>query len=238
MEIINSKVKKIKWYILIICSACLICFTGSIFWEIINDIASGKGRNDLDKVKIDFKMHQEDVAGFCSETNNNLLVEYTKNFDGMNHFSLFIYKKDLRMILRNISSYKADLERFYNISFASTKVDTRIGYDVEELGGVNYKVALSRAHKVNTDLILDGEHIVVLKHNKDTLQIHGEFYNISFGKKDNYVNEGLYIQDESFLNKPVEMELLLVNKSNGLNLLLVFSDQQMKIQEGITNELK
>jgi hypothetical protein len=36
----------------------------------------------------------------------------------------------------------------------------------------------------------------------------------------------------------LEMELLLVNKSNGLNLLLVFSDQQMKIQEGITNELK
>jgi hypothetical protein len=169
------------------------------------------------------RMPIEDSVNFSNETLKNISLLFSKQYSQLNHISFYNYKGKYNLLVRNLSSDSVDLEKLYKIIFCKNTTDKFIAYGIEESDIFSYKIALNRKHGPNKHILIEGDNVKVLFRSKDTLQIRGDFYNVSLGKEGSYVNEGIYLNDESFFGKPVELEISFFNRLNGLNLFVVSS---------------
>lgn len=227
-----------KIRILIIVFASL--FLGYFLITIISKVSKAaiSNQKQLHKVTKELIMNNEDSLLFNRSAFSKLNFVYTTNFKDLNHFSLYTYRKNYDLIIRNICSKRVDLKQNYKILKGKNKTDLMLSYSRDDAMSLKYMVCLERFHKMNSNIIVDGNEIRVLKATKDTLLFHGYFYAISFGKNGKYVNEGIYMQNELWNRVPIEMDILLINRENGLNLLVIYPEKEsFKVPDGITLKL-
>lgn len=226
-----------KIRILIIVFASL--FLGYFLITIISRVS--KSMNDHKKARktiLRFEIPSDDSLVFNPKTISRLNLVYSSMRKDLNHFSLYSYGKNYNLIVRNINSKRVDLKRSYKILYGETKLDVMFLYSRDEAVSLKYMTCLERFHKPNSNIIVDGNEIRVLKATKDTLLFHGRFYAISFGKKDKYINEGIFMINEMWNRDPIEMDILLINRENGLNLLVIYPEKEsFKVPDGITLKL-
>lgn len=182
------------------------------------------------------KMSEEDSINFDLDVQKKLNISWTTYYGNLGHFSYYLFDKKYFLVCRNLSSEKVNLIDNFKLTKSKNKVDLYYSYALEELDLFKYKICANREHRRNLNFIYDGKITNASTRNKDTLHIHGFFTNISFGKFNSYVNEGLYLSDETFFKKQIELDILLINKNNGLNLYVIYS-KNIKITDGITFEL-
>lgn len=225
--------KKIRLALIIIVSAGILYFIGSIIKYSLKNSA-----HDFSYVNLDLEVHPEDSIYFSEVVKSNLVIQYTSKFKHYQYLSLYHYKDKYNLIVRKLADSPADLKSLFKLELAKSKPDVMVTYNMQEAYPFIYKIDVDRSHGANKDLIINGDHIEVLKHSKDSLLIHGNILDLAIGKKESYINELFYLQDETFFGKAINTELLLFNRDNKLYFYLIFPDGQQTVPKGILNEIR
>ncbi len=194
--------------------------------------------NDFSYVDLDLDVHPDDSIYFSEGTKSNLVIQYTSKFKHYQYLSLYYYKDKYNFIVRKLTDSPADLKSLFKLHFAKSKADVLVTYNMQEAYPFIYKIDVTRRHGLNNNLIINGDHIEVLKHTKDSLLIHGNILDLAIGKKESYVNEILYLQDETLFGKAINTELLLFNRDNKLYFYILFPEGQQTVPKGILKEIR
>ncbi|AEA43729.1 hypothetical protein [Fluviicola taffensis] len=228
--------KKRRLILIVLLSAVSLYYIGSFLYVFI--VYTEKSNNDFSYVDKTLKMSFEDSSYFTENTKSQLAIQYSGQYKKLHYFSLYRYKKNYNFIIRKLSDNTTNLKNNFKVVHAKNQNDGLVTYDLNESYQFIYKVDIDRSHGPNKNLIIDGKNIEVLKHTKDSLLIHGNIYDLSIGKKDEYVNEGLYMQDETFFRTAINTELLIFNRDDKLYFYILFPDGQQIVPKGILNEIR
>ncbi len=228
--------KKIRLVLIILVSAGVLYFIGSLVYGITKSM--GKKNHDFSYVDLSFDIHPDDSVYFSETTKSNLAIQYTSEFKHYQYLSLYSYRDKYNLIVRKLADTPADLKALFKLEFAKGKVDPGVTYNMQEAYPFIYKIDVDRPHGLNMNLFINGNHIEILKHNADSLWIHGNIIDLAIGKKGSYINEILYTEDETIFAKAVNTELLLFNRDNKLYFYILFPDGKQTVPKGILNEIK
>jgi len=229
--------KKLRILLIILSSGYLLYFLGTIIWSLSGTITKRPPR-DFSYVEKKISITDTDSLYFSRNLISNLSVDYTCEYTDGRYLTSFIYLNKYKFIVRKLNNKPVNLLMNYKPIFEKNTTDLRIKYDIEEVLPFIYKVDVERNNFDNKNTIIDGEHVEVLKNTEDTLLIHGKIYDISIGTHNNYVNEGLYLQDETFYRRPIEMELLIFNRKDGLFCHILFPLTHTTVPNGLIEKLK
>jgi|GEM_PF-4511873 len=229
--------KKIRLVLIILASAGILCFMGFI----LNRIAIHSGKNNLMDFSIkdvSFSAHPDDSIYFTEAVKSDLVVQYTSKSKHYQYISVYRYKGKYNLIVRKLSDNPSDLKSLFKVQAAKNTADLFVSYSMQGNPPFTYKIDVQRIHDANTNLTINGDHIEVLKHTKDSLLIHGNILDLAIGKKGSYVNEVLYMEDDLLPKRSINTELLIFNRDNKLYFYILFPDSQQTVPKGILNEIR
>lgn len=229
--------KKIRIILVITGLAYLVYFFGSIMYSSIKYL-NKKNTNDFSYVKKSFKVPVKDSMYFSNKLMQNLQVIYSSQFNDTRYLAFYTYLNKFNLVVRQLSVEKGNLFHLYKPILKKSSTDVLVRYDIEEMLPFLYKIDIERRNGANRQLMIDGESIEILKHTEDSLLIHGKFYSFSIGYSQHFVSEGLYLQDETFFRKPIDVELLIFNREDQLFEYVLFPIGNQSLPKKLIKEIR
>lgn len=221
--------KKTK-LILLICAGCYLIYFLSEIIIAIAFVSTKKDFSNFDYTEKKIGLTIQDSNCFSSSVQSKLNFQYSSKFKDGSYFVFAHYMKDYALIIRKLDKNISDLSKIAIIENLKCESDVRINYDLEGAETFVYKIDLDRDLRTFKDISLDGVKSRKMIQTKDTLNVKGVFFGFSIGQVGKYVSEGCYLSDEVFWRKPIDSEILFLNRKSGLYLYVLYPLGKRKLK--------
>ncbi len=172
-------------------------------------------------------IHKDDSLNLSDETLSKIDKSYVVNYSRRNYFARYQFENKILIVRKLSSEHCIDLNRYFKSHSGNVKQDLKTCYAVNKHNGTSYNLRKELSSKSNYSILLfETLNLNEGIRNKDTIFIDGTVANFAIGDSKKNVEEIMFFNENVLYNKPVKINLMIVNQISGLYMYILYSSDK------------